>query len=85
MKLIAIKTENGLAIGKISFYCRVLKVSRQGFYNYLKSIGKPWKYESLAADMKKIIKEDQCNDTYGYVRMHQALELKKIACLPSSF
>lgn len=77
MKLIAMKTENGTIAGAISFYCRVLKVSRQGFYKHLKSPLKPWKYESLAAEIKNIVNEDECNDTYGYVRMHQALKLKK--------
>jgi predicted transcriptional regulator YheO len=41
MKLIAIKTENGKLTGDIAFYCRVLKVSRQGFYNYLEAQKKP--------------------------------------------
>ncbi len=48
-KLIAIKTENGKLKGEIAFYCRVLKISRQGFYSYLESLEKPWKYEALAA------------------------------------
>ena len=33
---IAIKTEDGTLKGKISFYCRSLGVTRQGFHNYLK-------------------------------------------------
>lgn len=32
---LAIKTEDGAGKGKISFYCRMLKVTRQGFYKYL--------------------------------------------------
>lgn len=79
MKLISIKTENGKLTGEIAFYCRVLKVSRQGFYSYLESLKKPWKYEALAAKMKEIIDEDECNDTYGRYRMQKALELKKEA------
>ena len=79
MKLIAIKTQNGELTGEIAFFCRVLKVSRQGFYNFLKAQMKPWKYEALAAKMYEIIDEDECNDTYGRCRMHQALELKKEA------
>jgi putative transposase len=77
MELIAIKTENGKLTGEIAFYCRVLKVSRQGFYNHLEAQEKPWKYEALAAEMYEIIDEDECNDTYGRYRMHKALELKK--------
>ncbi len=76
MKLIAIKTEHGKLTGEIAFYCRVLKVSRQGFYSYLESLDKPWKYETLAA---KIIDEDECNDTYARYRMYKALKLKKEA------
>lgn len=40
-------------------------------------MSKPYKYERLLDEMKKIINEDECNDTYGSVRMHQALNLKK--------
>lgn len=86
MKFIAMRTDNGLKKGEISFYCRVLKVSRQGFHKYLASLDRPWKYEALAAQMFGIIEEDECNDTYGYVRMYEALELKRNSCLsPGSF
>lgn len=77
MKFIALKTENGRITGKISFYCKALEVSRQGFYEYLKNKDKPWKYETLAAIMIKIREEDEYNDTYGRVRMREALLLKK--------
>ena len=76
MKFIALKTKDGKERGKIAFYCRVLDVTRQGFYDYLKNRDKPWKYEALAAEMMDIIDEDECNDTYGRERMHQALLLK---------
>lgn len=79
MKFIAIKTKNGKLTGNIAFYCRVLKVSRQGFYNHLEAQKKPWKYEALAAEIYKIIDEDECNDTYGRYRMYKALQLKKEA------
>ena len=68
-------TENGTATGKIAFYCRMLEVSRQGFYNYLKNQSRPYKYETLVARMKGIIDADECNDSYGSVRMWQALNL----------
>lgn len=77
MKFIAIKTSNGNITGKIALYCKILKVSRQGFYYYLENLNKPWKYEALAAKMHEIIAEDECNDTYGRHRMHDALKLKK--------
>ena len=77
MKFIAIKTEGGRKKGKIAFYCRILKISRQGFHKYLNNRDKPWKYQPLANAMLEIIREDECNDTYGRSRMHQALKLKE--------
>ena len=62
--------------GKISFYCEELRVSRQAFYDYLANKDKPWKYEAVAESMIEIVKEDECNDTYGRMRMYQALQLK---------
>ena len=74
---IAIKTDDGRIKGKISFYCKALKVSRQAFNNYLKTKDAPWKYQSLADAMLDISREDECNDTYGRNRMYQALQLKQ--------
>jgi hypothetical protein len=54
MKFIATKTENGQKKGETSFYCRALDVTRQGFYNYVKSLGKPWKHTALAAQMQEV-------------------------------
>lgn len=51
---IAIRTDDGRSIGKISFYCNTLQVSRQAFYDYLGRKGKPWKYQPLADAMLKI-------------------------------
>ena len=76
MKFIAMKTNDGQETGRISFYCRVLEVTRQGFREYLENRDKPWKHEGLAAKMMEIIAEDEWNDTYGRERMHQALTLK---------
>lgn len=74
---IAIKTEDGVIKGKISFYCRMLKVTRQGFYKYLTDKDRPWKYQDLADAMRRIASEDECNDTYGRIRMYQALLLEQ--------
>lgn len=76
MKFIAMKTDDGKNTGKISFYCTMLQVSRQGFYKYLANKGRPWKYESLAEEIRKILAEDEYNDTYGRRRMYEALKLK---------
>ena len=77
MMFLAIKTEDGVIKGKISFYCRMLKVTRQGFYKYLAGKDRPWKYQNLADSMRAIASEDECNDTYGRIRMYQALLLKQ--------
>lgn len=74
---IDIKTEGGTLKGKISFYCKSLGVTRQGFHNYLKCKDKTWKYQSLADAMLDICVEDECNDTYGRIRMHPARKLKQ--------
>ena len=72
MKFIDMKTEGGSIKGKISMYCRVLGVSRQGFHNYLEMKKKPLKYEKLVRMMKGIIAEDEYNDTYGRQELHWA-------------
>lgn len=76
MKFIAIKTADGSITGNISFYCKILHVTRQGFYKYLANKDRPWKYQDLANAMLDIHSEDEYNDTYGRVRMHQALILR---------
>lgn len=54
-----------------------MKVSRQGFYGYLKNRNNPYKYQDLLNEMLAILAEDEYNDTYGRVRMYQALEFRK--------
>ena len=41
MKFIALKTCDGGAKGRISFCCKALKVTRQGFHEYLKIVINP--------------------------------------------
>ena len=77
MKFIALKTNDGQNTGKIAFYCKLLHVSRQGFYKYLEAQTRPWKYQDLADAMLELLAEDECNDTYGRIRMYQALRLKQ--------
>ena len=77
MMFLAIKTEDRVIKGKISFYCRALKVTRQGFYKYPADKDRPWKYQELADIVRAIASEDECNDTYGRIRMYQALLLKQ--------
>ena len=52
-------------------------VTRQGFYKYPADKDRPWKYQNPADAMRAIASEDKCNDTYGRIRMHQALLLKQ--------
>lgn len=63
--------------GKLTFYCRMLHVSRQAFYKYLQRKDRPWKYQKLTDAMRDSLKEDECNDTYGSSRMRDALLQKK--------
>ena len=79
---LAIKTEDGMVKGKLSFYCRMLKVSRQGFHKYLSNKNRPWKYQDLADAMRAVRDEDECNDTYGRIRMYQALLLRQPEGIP---
>ncbi len=78
----AIKTEDSVIKGKISFCCRMLKVTRQGFYKYPANKDRPWKYQDLADAMRTIVSEDECNDTYGRIRMYQALLLRQPEDIP---
>ena len=73
MQFICMKTEDGRIKGKIAFYCHCLGVTRQGFYWYLKHRDDPWKYNGIAEKMLEIVAEDECNDTYGRIRMYEAL------------
>ena len=75
--MIALKIKDSESTGNIDFYSRVIHVSRQGFYQYLANKDRPWKYQSLADAMLEILSEDECNDTYGRIRMYQALNLKQ--------
>ena len=62
MIFLALKTEDGRITGKIASYCRMLGISRQGFYKYLTNKDRPWKDQGLADAMKEIVNEDECND-----------------------
>ena len=76
MKFIARKTDDGRRKGKITFYCQCLRVTRQGFYSYLKRQNNRWKYAEIAKRMLEIAAEDVYNDAYGRCRMREALALK---------
>ena len=77
MRFLAQKMSDGDGKRKLAMYCRVLNVSRQGYYKYVARKDRPWKYQGLAEAMQAIQEEDVCNDTYGRKRMYQALLLKQ--------
>lgn len=52
----------------VSFFC----VSRSGYYNYVKRLGKYEKDAALAEKLKA--HQDRCHQTYGYRRMYLWLE-----------
>ncbi len=54
----------------------MLKVTRQGFYKYMSNRNRRWKYQQLADAMRAIVSEDECNDSYGRIRMYQTLLFK---------
>ena len=54
----------------------MLGVTRQAFYDYLKRKDRPRKYQYIADDMEEILLEDLYNDTYGRLRMYEALKLR---------
>lgn len=70
------KIADGCNSRSLSFYCAQLHVSRQAFYKYRQAQNKPWKYDALAQEIREIISEDICNDTYGRIRIHEALKLR---------
>lgn len=56
----------------ISVMCRFFCVSRSGYYNYVKRLGKYEKDAALAEKLKA--HQDRCHQTYGYRRMYLWLE-----------
>ena len=60
----------------VSELCRLLEVSRQGYYQYLAGKKRPDKHAGLLASMQAILDEDEENTHYGRKRMIDALRLK---------
>ena len=60
----------------ISELCRFFKVSRSGYYGYVKRIDIPSKDLPLAEKIKEC--QDNCGKTYGYRRVHIWLERRGI-------
>ena len=60
----------------ISEMCRFFKVSRSGYYDYVKRMDMPAWDLSLAEKIREC--QEQCGKTYGYRRVHIWLERKGI-------
>lgn len=60
----------------VSELCRLLKVSRQGYYRYLEGKNRPNKHAELLAAIQAILDEDEENASYGRKRMIDALRLR---------
>lgn len=56
--------------------CKVLEVSEQGYYKYLKALKRPGKDEIFSAAIDEIMDASIYNDNYGADRMKIALEQK---------
>lgn len=59
--------------GEISTYCRLLKVTQQGYKRWLGSLDKPYKYAEILAAIKAILSEDIFNKNYGKKRIFERL------------
>ena len=62
--------------------CRFFGVSRSGYYDFVRRIGKPEKDAELAAAIHQ--QQKKSFNTYGYRRMCLALEAKGIHCNPKT-
>ena len=62
--------------------CRFFGVSRSGYYDFVRRIGKPEKNAELAAAIRR--QQEKSFNTYGYRRMCLALESKGIHCNPKT-
>lgn len=56
----------------------MLGIGREGFYKYLATKDRPWKYQDLADAMKEVVNEDAGNETCGRIRVYQEWVLKRV-------
>ena len=60
----------------VSAMCRLFGVSRSGYYDHIKCLGRPQKDAALAEKLR--LQQEHCFQTYGYRRMHLWLESQGI-------
>ena len=53
--------------------CRAISVNERGYYKWLNNGGHPKKWQSLLAEIHRILDEEPDNDNYGADRMLIAL------------
>lgn len=68
--------ELGVPEGTIHTWLKVATESAMSLLEELAMLRKKVKDQDLADAMREINAEDTCNDTYGRIRMYQALQLK---------
>ena len=59
----------------VSAMCRLFGVSRSGYYDHIKCLGRPQKDAALAEKLR--LQQEHCFQTYGYRRMWQWLKGSK--------
>jgi len=58
-----------------TIYCRILKVTPQGYGKHLRTKTRADKYARLLADMRAVLEEEEFNANYGKRRMYEKLQL----------
>ena len=66
----------------VSVMCRFFEVSRSGYYDYVKHMGRTERDAPLAEEIRK--QQEKCFKTYGYRRMWLALKKKGIYYNPKT-
>ena len=66
----------------VSVMCRFFEVSRSGYYDYVKHMGRTERDAPLAEEIRK--QQEKCFKTYGYRRMWLALKKKGVHYNPKT-
>jgi len=75
MKYIEMRCQEGK--WSVTALCRVLQVSESGYYKYLRTKSKPYKYADLLKQIHELLKEDLENANYGVNRLYTYLKNHK--------
>ena len=70
-----IRTNENMKKYSIAEKCKVLNVTKQGYYQWLRTLDKPYKYTALLAMIKEVLAEDPENkENYGARRVFLRLK-----------